>query len=154
MELREFVAETLIAIQEGVRDAILGIDERKVTGKVNPVWNVDPGAKVDWRDYVQSVEFDVAVTATDKAEATGKGGGSKFSRLRNSALRGRKARSVAQSVGSNSQFRSCRPLNQLTVTRHEPNRPPHRLARRCRGITAHEGHREALQVANVFGRVG
>jgi hypothetical protein len=74
MELREFVAETLIAIQEGVRDAILGIDERKVTGKVNPVWNVDPGAKVDWRDYVQSVEFDVAVTATDKAEATGKGG--------------------------------------------------------------------------------
>jgi hypothetical protein len=39
---------------------------------VSPVW--EDGTKVDWKDYVQPVEFDVAVTATDKHEATGKGG--------------------------------------------------------------------------------
>ncbi len=72
MELREFVAETLIAIQEGVQDAIARMKERKVIGTVSPVW--DDGTKVDWKEYVQPVEFDVAVTATNKVEAGGKGG--------------------------------------------------------------------------------
>jgi hypothetical protein len=74
MELREFVAETLVAVQEGVSDAIRRVGERKVIGIVSPVWEGGAGEKVDWKDYVQSVEFDVAVTATDKTEATGKGG--------------------------------------------------------------------------------
>ena len=39
---------------------------------VSPVW--ETGDKVDWKDYVQPVEFDIAVTTTGKASATGKGG--------------------------------------------------------------------------------
>jgi hypothetical protein len=52
------------------------MDEIKVTGTINPVWN---GEKVDWKDYVQPVEFDVAVTATDKIGKTAKGGIKVFS---------------------------------------------------------------------------
>src|SRR5579864_9190809 len=72
MELREFVAETLVAIQEGVADAIRRADENKTIGRINPVWQGDE--KIDWKEYVQSVEFDVAVTTTDKSAAGGKGG--------------------------------------------------------------------------------
>ncbi len=74
MELREFVTETLIAIQEGVQEAIHRWTEGQRTGVINPVWNVKDGVTVDWKDYERVVEFDVAVTATDKAGATGKGG--------------------------------------------------------------------------------
>jgi hypothetical protein len=72
MELREFVAETLVAIQEGVAEAIRRVDENKVVGRINPVWRGDE--KIDWKEYVQPVEFDVAVTTTDKSAAGGKGG--------------------------------------------------------------------------------
>lgn len=72
MELREFVAETLVAIQEGVAEAIHRADESKTIGRINPVWRSDE--KIDWKEYVQPVEFDVAVTTTDKSAAGGKGG--------------------------------------------------------------------------------
>jgi Trypsin-co-occurring domain 2 len=73
MELREFVAETLLAIQEGVADAIRRADESKTLGRINPVWEGGADEKVDWKEYVQPVEFDVAVTTTTKSEAEGKG---------------------------------------------------------------------------------
>ena len=69
MELREFVTETLVAIQEGVRAAIERVEESKAIGVVNPVWDSGDGEKVDWKEYAQAVEFDVAVTATDTTGA-------------------------------------------------------------------------------------
>lgn len=77
MELKEFVAETLVAIQEGVAEAIRRADEMKVVGRINPVWRGDE--KIDWKEYVQPVEFDVAVTTTDKSAAGGKAGIKVFS---------------------------------------------------------------------------
>jgi hypothetical protein len=74
MELREFVTETLIAIQEGVFEAIKRRQESPMVGAINPAWNPKDGEKVDWKDYEVPVEFDVAVTATDKSGTTGKGG--------------------------------------------------------------------------------
>jgi hypothetical protein len=70
MELQEFVTETLVAIQKGVAEAITRAEEDKTIGAINPVWSDD---KVDWKDHVQLVEFDVAVTATDKSSGGGKG---------------------------------------------------------------------------------
>lgn len=54
MELKEFVSETLVAIQEGVAEAIRRADETKVLGRINPVWRGDD--PIDWKEYVQSVE--------------------------------------------------------------------------------------------------
>jgi hypothetical protein len=72
MELKDFVAETLLAIQEGVADAIRRSDENSTVGRINPVWQ-SANEKIDWKEYVQPVEFDVAVTTTDKSAASGKG---------------------------------------------------------------------------------
>jgi hypothetical protein len=58
MELRDFVAETLVAIQEGVAEAIRRVGENKTVGRINPAWRSDE--KIDWKEYVQPVEFDVA----------------------------------------------------------------------------------------------
>ena len=71
MELKEFVTETLIAILEGVNAASKRAEESKLNGVVNPFWT-DEAEKGDWKDYVQPVEFDVAVTATDKVSGGGK----------------------------------------------------------------------------------
>ncbi|MGJ5082719.1 hypothetical protein [Bradyrhizobium sp. HKCCYLS3013] len=72
MELRDFVAETLLAIQEGIAEAIHRADERKTIGRISPVWRGD-NERIDWKEYVQLVEFDVAVTTTDKTAGAGKG---------------------------------------------------------------------------------
>jgi hypothetical protein len=73
MELKEFVTETLIAILEGVHEAAKRAEESKLLGVVAPFWT-DEAEKGDWKDYVQPVEFDVAVTATDKVGGGGKAG--------------------------------------------------------------------------------
>ena len=72
MDLTEFVTETLVAIQKGVLAAINRMDDEHIVGTINPVWLAE--GKIDWKDYTQPVEFDVAVTTTDKASGGGKGG--------------------------------------------------------------------------------
>ena len=69
MELREFVAETLAAILDGVEDAIHTAPEHR-QGKIAPVIE----GLEDWSKAILPVEFDVAVTEADKASAGGKGG--------------------------------------------------------------------------------
>ena len=71
MELREFVRETLTAILAGIREAqdvVNPFEGRQ--GVVNPGWNDTS----DMPDHVQSVSFDVAVTASDQSTMGGKGG--------------------------------------------------------------------------------
>jgi hypothetical protein len=41
-------------------------------GSISPAWKYDD--KIIWKDYVQPVEFDVAVTASEKSSVGGKGG--------------------------------------------------------------------------------
>ena len=73
MELREFVKETLVAINMGVQDAITAHQALPdAVGAINPVWGKDAGAIGP--DHRQNVEFDVAVTVTDKSSVGGKAG--------------------------------------------------------------------------------
>ena len=70
MELREFVSDVLTQIREGISDAI-----RKHpgmgAGAISPA--VKNGNYVDWDQYIKNVEFDVAVTTTDKGAIEGEG---------------------------------------------------------------------------------
>ena len=75
MDLREFVRETLVQIVGGVVDARDPVVEKG--GDINPVGgNFDQkslgGRQWDWRrGAAQNVEFDVALTASDKEDAKG-----------------------------------------------------------------------------------
>lgn len=52
-------------------EAIKRLEQEKVVAVISPVW--ETGEKIDWKDYAQLVEFDVAVTTQDKLPATGRG---------------------------------------------------------------------------------
>lgn len=97
MELREFITQTLVQIQQGVQDAIEQQDAAKTNGIINPVFSMNgrPG-----RDHLQKVEFDVAVTATDKASGGGKAGIKVFS----VELGGEGAKGTEHSVASRVKF--------------------------------------------------
>ncbi len=77
MELKDFVAEALVQIQEGVQEAIERRSQNSgVAGAISPHFLdpkgfVDP--KADWDKYVQKVDFDLAVNVSDKKGAEGKG---------------------------------------------------------------------------------
>jgi hypothetical protein len=75
MELEEFVAEALVAIQKGVKAAIDLAESGGTIGRINPIWSDN----IDWPKHVQLVEFDIAVTAGEKSSAGGKGGVKVFS---------------------------------------------------------------------------
>lgn len=78
MDLREFVKETLVQIAMGVQDAITEHQSIEgAVGSINPVWGSDASAIS--AEHAQKVEFDVAVTVTDKAGGTGKAGLKVFS---------------------------------------------------------------------------
>lgn len=72
MDLKEFITETLVQIQEGVQEAI---NRRTASGNsagaINPFFgNVNDIGK----DHLQLVDFDVAVTVVDKADVNAKAG--------------------------------------------------------------------------------
>lgn len=73
MDLRDFVRETLVQIVEGVVNARDSIVEKG--GDINPVGgHFDQkslkGRQWDWkRGAAENVEFDVALTASDKEDA-------------------------------------------------------------------------------------
>jgi hypothetical protein len=99
MELKEFVSETLVQILAGVQDAI----SRRLAapgslGAINPVFGLDAGAAGP--DHIQKVEFDVAVTVTDKAGGGGKAGIKVFS----IELGGEAGKSTEQSIVSRIKF--------------------------------------------------
>lgn len=71
MELKEFVQETLLAIHDAVKEAIDQLDAKGGPGTLNPHWIGDDS---DWQKNVEKIEFDVAVTASDKTSGSGKAG--------------------------------------------------------------------------------
>lgn len=75
MELQEFRTEALIQIQRGVQGAIEQFEkEPNKFGQISPALEVD--GKIDWMTYRQNVEFDIAVTVSDKKTDDGKLGAS------------------------------------------------------------------------------
>jgi hypothetical protein len=66
MELKTFIAETLVAIQEGVQTAIERTKDSK--GAINPCFG---GARSGAHELVQLVEFDLSVTVAQDGEGNG-----------------------------------------------------------------------------------
>ncbi len=64
MELKDFVAETLVEIQQGVQEAIKRTTELKTNGVINPVWGSSRDVNAD---HIREVTFDIAVTVSDKS---------------------------------------------------------------------------------------
>jgi len=74
MDLKEFITETIVQIQEGVQDAI----ERRSSisdagGAINPVF-LTPETYAYGDKLRQMVEFDVAITVSDRTTGEGKAG--------------------------------------------------------------------------------
>jgi hypothetical protein len=68
--IEDFISDTLLAIDQGVQQAIQRRDPNSYA-RFNPVWN-DRSDKT-WLDYVQKIDFDVAVTVLEKNNKDGKG---------------------------------------------------------------------------------
>lgn len=68
MELRTFVAQTLIGIQRGIQDAIARGEDSNAA--INPCFR---GTRNPPQHMLQLVEFDLAVTAADDLDGTGTG---------------------------------------------------------------------------------
>ncbi len=96
MELKEFITQTLIQIQEGVQGAISALPQGP--GVINPVFSENPNDI--GVDNIQNVEFDVAVTVTDKMSGGGKAGIKVFA----IELGGDGSKSVEQSSVSHIKF--------------------------------------------------
>ena len=98
MDLKDFIAETLVQIQEGVQEAINRRSASQgAAGVINPVWgNVNEISP----DHRQNVEFDVAVTVTDKTTAGGNAGIKVFS----IELGGKAEKGAEQSTVSHIKF--------------------------------------------------
>jgi len=74
--LNEFINSTLLEIQLGVQTAIEEMHKREIYhGRINPGFEGKDG-RIYWKDedYRQRVEFDVAVTVSNKTEVSGKAG--------------------------------------------------------------------------------
>lgn len=69
MELDQFITQTLVAITDGVQNAITAIHDKK--GLINPCWG---DTKDIGQQLVQDVNFDIAVTVSDKTNLSASGG--------------------------------------------------------------------------------
>ncbi len=70
MELREFISETVTQIRAGINAAVKEAMQDQLGGVVAPGW----GQPSKTSRPPQEVLFDVAVTATEASDHTGKGG--------------------------------------------------------------------------------
>lgn len=99
LELKEFISETLVQIMEGVQAAI---DRRRdapdVKGVINPIFGETADAAGD--NHIQKVDFDVAVTVTEKKTGTGKAG----IRVLSLELGGELGKAAEQSTASHIKF--------------------------------------------------
>jgi hypothetical protein len=70
MDLKDFVSVTLRDISDGVTDAI---KNHQGMGGFSVAFKDEKG-EVDWTKNITNIEFDIAVTTTDKTGASGKAG--------------------------------------------------------------------------------
>jgi Trypsin-co-occurring domain 2 len=65
MDLKDFVADVISQLEDGLIEAINRHDAKNVPGRVNPVFKGADG-QYDWKSAVQNIEFDISVTVSDK----------------------------------------------------------------------------------------
>ncbi len=71
MELHEFITATLVDIQRGVHNAIEIAKTEKFSGVINPIWG---GAQNAGPGNAQKVEFDIAVSGSEKVSGEAEAG--------------------------------------------------------------------------------
>ena len=71
MELKDFISQTLVEIQAGVQDAINKTIANDTRGAINPVWGARDAIS---RQDIQKVNFDIAVTISEKSAGNAEGG--------------------------------------------------------------------------------
>ena len=72
MDVKDFVADVISQICDGVTEAIHKHDAAGSVGRINPIFK-DKSGKVDWAKHVQNIEFDISIT--EDAKTSGKAGG-------------------------------------------------------------------------------
>jgi hypothetical protein len=77
VELKDFVADPLFQILEGVRVAA---SRQEIVGSVSRGFR-EKGQDIDWEKHVKTVDFDVAVTITNKQGGDVEAGGKVLSIL-------------------------------------------------------------------------
>jgi hypothetical protein len=77
LDLKDFVADALFQILEGVKEAA---SRQEVIGSVSPGFKAT-GQDIDWEKYVRNVDFDIAVTITNKKGGDVEAGGKVLSVL-------------------------------------------------------------------------
>jgi hypothetical protein len=70
MDLKDFVADVISQITDGVIEAINRHDLKNIPGRVNPAFQ-GPGGEYDYKRGVQNIDFDISVTVSAKKEASG-----------------------------------------------------------------------------------
>ncbi len=73
MDLKDFVADVISQVTDGVIEAINRHDARRLPGRINPVFPAE-GGEYDWKSAVQNVDFDISVTVSDKKSGDAGGG--------------------------------------------------------------------------------
>lgn len=71
MELKDFIAMTLTEIQSGVQAAIEGAKKSGANGAISPCWD---SVREAGSTLIQKVQFDIAVTVSDKTEGKAEAG--------------------------------------------------------------------------------
>jgi len=71
MELKDFITATLIEIQSGVSAAIKHTQKNNIPGAINPSWG---GTDDINASLIEKVQFDIAVTVSDKSAGSVEGG--------------------------------------------------------------------------------
>jgi hypothetical protein len=72
MDLKEFVSRTLSELHAGVADAQKRHKESGEKGAIGVLFR--KGEQVDFRSGIRDVEFEVAITISEKTSATGRAG--------------------------------------------------------------------------------
>jgi Trypsin-co-occurring domain 2 len=65
VNLKDFVADVICQVEDGLIDAINRHDRKHIPGRINPVFLKEGGSEYDWKSAVQNIEFDISVTVSE-----------------------------------------------------------------------------------------
>ena len=65
MNLKDFVADVISQLEDGLADAINRHDRKNIPGRINPAFPKEDGSEYDWKSVVQNIEFDISVTVSE-----------------------------------------------------------------------------------------
>jgi hypothetical protein len=77
LDLKDFVADVVSQLTDGVIEAINRHDAKQIPGRINPIFEDSSGA-YDWKGAVQNIEFDISVVVSEKKSGAFEAGAKVF----------------------------------------------------------------------------